>query len=156
MSPFVLSVLKYALLGLLYFFIYRAVRSVAADLSGRRAAPASAGRAGAASKPKPKPARAGKAPSSIALHAPEAKKARTFRLAGELEIGRADACQIRLEDTYASQHHARLSPRDGTWLLEDLGSTNGTYVNDHRVQSPVEVHAGDVIRIGKTVLELRR
>jgi hypothetical protein len=154
-SPFVLSVLKFTLLGLLYFFIYRAVRSVAADLSGRRAAPSpSAGRDKSGGKPKP--ARAGKAPSSVALHDPEAKKARTFRLSSALEIGRAEACQIRLEDTYASQHHARLSPRDGTWLLEDLGSTNGTYVNDHRVQAPVEVHAGDVIRIGKTVLELRR
>ena len=157
MSPFVLSVLKFTLLGLLYFFIYRAVRSVAVDLSSRRASRSpSTGRGMTGGKPKSKPARAGKAPSSVALHDPEAKKARTFRLSGALEIGRADACQIQLADTYASQHHARLSPRDGAWLLEDLGSTNGTYVNDHRVQAPVEVRAGDVIRIGKTALELRR
>ena len=58
--------------------------------------------------------------------------------------------------TGGSQHHAKLSARDGTWLLEDLGSTNGTFVNDHRVTAPVEVHAGDVVKIGKTVLELRR
>lgn len=155
MSPFVLSVLKFALIGLLYFFIYRAVRSVAADLSGRRPARSTSGERGRTAR-KPKPARAGKAPSSVALHDPEAKKARTFKLSGALEIGRADACEIRLEDTYASQHHARLSTRDGAWLLEDLGSTNGTYVNDARVQTPVEVHAGDVVRIGKTILELRR
>ena len=155
MSPFVLSVLKFALLGLLYFFIYRAVRSVAADLSGRRPARSTSGDLGRTAG-KPKPARAGRAPSSVALHDPEAKKARTFKLSGALEIGRADACEIRLEDTYASQHHARLSPRDGVWLLEDLGSTNGTYVNEARVQTPVEVHAGDVVRIGKTILELRR
>jgi pSer/pThr/pTyr-binding forkhead associated (FHA) protein len=92
----------------------------------------------------------------VVVHAGDSRRPATYRLAGALEIGRADACAIRLEDTYASQHHARLSSRDGGWILEDLGSTNGTYVNDRRVQAPVEVHAGDVVRIGKTVLELRR
>lgn len=153
MSPFVLSVLKYSLLALLYFFIYRAVRSVAVDLSGRRSAP---GQEPAPKAAKPKPPRGGRAPTMLVVHAPEARKPRSFRLSGGLEIGRAEACQVRLDDTYASQHHAKLSARDGTWFLEDLGSTNGTFVNDHRVTAPVEVHAGDVVKIGKTVLELRR
>jgi pSer/pThr/pTyr-binding forkhead associated (FHA) protein len=52
--------------------------------------------------------------------------------------------------------HARLAGKDGTWFVEDLGSTNGTYLNDRKVVAPVEVHAGDVVRVGKTVLELRR
>ena len=154
MSPFVLSVLKYALLALLYFFVYRAVRSVAVDLSGRRRAPAGP-RTEAKSAKAPRAAK-GKAPSSLVLHAPDARKPQTFRLSGALDIGRADSCQVRLEDTYASQHHARLSSRDGAWFVEDLGSTNGTYLNDRRVQAPLEVHSGDVVRIGKTVLELRR
>jgi pSer/pThr/pTyr-binding forkhead associated (FHA) protein len=153
-SPFVLSVLKYSLLALVYFFIYRAVRSIAIDLSGRRAptAPAKA-------TPKPartKAARGTKAPTSLVVHAPDARRPSSFRLSGALDIGRAESCQVRLEDTYASQHHARLSARDGSWYLEDLGSTNGTYVNDRRVQAPVEVRPGDVVKIGKTVLELRR
>lgn len=154
MSPFVLSVLEYALLALLYFFIYRAVRSVAAGLSAHppTAAPGTAAPA--------KPARArpprGRPPSALVVHAPEERRPRTYRLSGPLEIGRAETCQVRLEDTYASLHHARISSRDGVWLIEDLGSTNGTYVNDHRISAPVEVHAGDVVRIGKTVLELRR
>jgi hypothetical protein len=152
-SPFVLSVLKYSLLALLYFFIYRAVRSVAVGLSGRRATP---GEAAPSKAPKPKPARGGRTPTTLVVHAPEARKPRSFRLAGGLEIGRAEACRVRLVDTYASQHHAKLSARDGAWFLEDLGSTNGTYLNDHRVGAPVEVHAGDVVKIGKTVLELRR
>ncbi len=50
----------------------------------------------------------------------------------------------------------RLSARDGGWYVEDLGSTNGTYLNDRRVAALVEVHAGDVVKIGKTVLELSR
>jgi pSer/pThr/pTyr-binding forkhead associated (FHA) protein len=153
MSPFVLSVLKLTLLALLYFFIYRAVRSVAVDLSGRRA---SAGSTAEDRPAKPRAARGGRAPTALVLHAPDARRPQTVRLRDPLELGRAESCQVRLEDTYASQHHARLSSRDGSWFIEDLGSTNGTYVNDHRVQAPLEVHAGDVVRIGKTVMELRR
>jgi pSer/pThr/pTyr-binding forkhead associated (FHA) protein len=152
-SPFVLSVLKYALLALLYFFVYRAVRSVAVGLSARRAEP------GAPPKPKtskPKAQRGARAPTTLVLHAPEARRPRTYRLSGALEIGRAEACQVRLDDTYASQHHAKLSTRDGGWFLEDLGSTNGTYLNDRRLTAPVQVQPGDVVRIGKTVMELRR
>jgi pSer/pThr/pTyr-binding forkhead associated (FHA) protein len=153
MSPFVLSVLKYALLALLYFFIYRAVRSIAVDLSGRRASqPAST----SARPPKARTTRGAKTPTSLVVHAPEGRRPKAFRLSGALEIGRAESCQVRLDDTYASQHHARLSARDGSWFVEDLGSTNGTYVNDRRVQAPVEVRPGDVVRIGKTVMELRR
>jgi hypothetical protein len=156
-SPFVLSVLKYTLLALLYFFIYRAVKSVAVDLSGRRAVP-SDGQGASAGKPerKARAVRGGKPPASVVVHAPDERKARTFRLSGPLEVGRAETCQVRLEDTYISQVHARLFARDGAWFVEDLGSTNGTYVNDHRVQAPVEVHPGDIVRIGKTLLELRR
>jgi pSer/pThr/pTyr-binding forkhead associated (FHA) protein len=154
-SPFVLSVLKYALVALLYFFIYRAVRSVGADLAGRRS-PTGQAAAPRTQKAKTKPPRGGRTPTSLVLHTPEARKPRRFRLSDGLEIGRAEACQVRIDDTYASQHHARLSTRDGAWVLEDLGSTNGTYLNDRRVGSPAEVHAGDVVKIGKTVLELRR
>ena len=153
MSPFVLSVLKYSLLALLYFFVYRAVRSVAMDLSGRRAAPGAQPSAKAA---KAKALSGGRAPSTLVVHAPDARKPRSYKLSGVLEIGRAEACKVRLDDTYASQHHAKLSAREGGWVLEDLGSTNGTYLNDRRVAEPVQVHAGDVVKIGKTVLELSR
>lgn len=155
MSPFVLSVLKYALLTLLYFFIYRAVRSVAAGLAPRPSAAPAPSPARPATRVRGTSSR-GRPPGSLVVHAPEQAKPRTYRLSGTLEIGRAETCQVRLDDLYASLHHARLSSRDGAWLIEDLGSTNGTYVNDRRVSGPVEVHVGDVVRIGKTVLELRR
>jgi pSer/pThr/pTyr-binding forkhead associated (FHA) protein len=155
-SPFVLSVLKYALLALLYFFIYRAVRSVAVEVSGRR----SSGRTSEMKSPSPSPAakasKGGKAPATVMVHEPEGDKPRTVRLSERVDIGRADGCAIRLQDTYVSQVHARLAGKDGTWFVEDLGSTNGTYLNDRKVVAPVEVHAGDVVRVGKTVLELRR
>jgi pSer/pThr/pTyr-binding forkhead associated (FHA) protein len=152
----VLSVLKYALLALLYFFIYRAVRSVAVEVSGRRAG----GRTTEMKSPSPAPAakasKGGKAPATVLVHESEGDKPRTVRLSERADIGRADGCAIRLQDTYVSQVHARLAGKDGTWFVEDLGSTNGTYLNDRKVVAPVEVHAGDVVRVGKTVLELRR
>ncbi len=156
MSPFVLSVLKYALLVLLYFFIYRAVRSVAVDVSGRRAG----GRTAQMKSPSPsvaaKASKGGRVPAAVVVHELEGDKLRTVRLSGEVDIGRADGCAIRLQDTYVSQVHARLAGKDGAWTVEDLGSTNGTYLNDRKVVAPVEVHAGDVVRVGQTVLELRR
>jgi pSer/pThr/pTyr-binding forkhead associated (FHA) protein len=90
------------------------------------------------------------------VHEADGGKARTVRLKGSVEIGRRDGCAVRLSDTYVSQVHARLYGENGAWYVEDLGSTNGTFLNDARVSSPVEVHAGDVVKVGKTVLELRR
>jgi pSer/pThr/pTyr-binding forkhead associated (FHA) protein len=153
-SPFVLSVLKYSLLVLLYFFIFRAVRSVAMDVAGRRRERAASPRPVAA--PPATPSKGGKPPSQVVVHEPEAPKPRTVRLSGSTQIGRGDGCAIRLSDTYVSQVHARLYAENGAWFVEDMGSTNGTFLNDRRVAQPVEVHAGDVVKLGKTVLELRR
>ena len=155
MSPFVLSVLKYALLVLLYFFVFRALRSVATDVSGRRRGATSQMQTPVAAAPA-KASRGGRAPTQVVVHDAGRDKATTVRLSGPTDIGRGNGCAIRLEDTYVSQMHARLADRDGGWYVEDLGSTNGTYLNDRRVQAPVQVHAGDVVRVGKTVLELRR
>jgi hypothetical protein len=150
MSPFVLSVLKYALLALLYFFIYRAVRSVAFGVYGRTAARSERSATGTPAS------RGRRPPSAVVVHAGNGAKGGTIRLSSPLEIGRAGSCTITVDDTYVSQHHARLFPRDGAWYVEDLGSTNGTFLNDHRIGQPTEIHAGDVVRVGKTVLELRR
>jgi pSer/pThr/pTyr-binding forkhead associated (FHA) protein len=150
MSPFILSVLKYALLALLYFFVFRAIRSVAADVSGRRSA---TGRPSPAAQPS---SRGRRAPTSVIVHAADGAKPSTVRLREPTEVGRAPSCAITIDDTYVSQQHARFFDRAGSWFVEDLGSTNGTYLNDQRVTQPAEVHAGDVVRLGKTVLELRR
>ena len=155
MSPFVLSVLKYALVVLLYFFVYRAIRSVATDVSGRKRGGTTQMRAPAPSGTA-KASRGGRAPTQVVVHDGAGNKATPVKLKGPAEIGRGDRCAIRLQDTYVSQVHARLYPKDGAWYVEDLGSTNGTLLNDHRVQQPVEVHAGDVLKVGKTLLELRR
>ena len=150
MPPFVLTVLKVVFLALLYFFIYRAFRSVVVDLR-----PVSRGPAGR-DKP-PGKAKAGrKAPRSVVVLDDRGEKVDSMRLDGTLQVGRAEACQVRLSDTYASSFHARIYSRDGSWYVEDLGSTNGTFVNDQRLAAPALVQPGDRIRIGTTILELRR
>jgi len=155
-SPFVLSLLKYSLLVLLYLFVFRAIRSVALDVAGRKRGattqmrvPAGSGTATAS--------QGGSPPRQVVVHdAEDGGKARTLKLSGTMDVGRGDGCAIRLQDTYVSQVHARLYGREGAWYVEDLGSTNGTFLNDRRVQAAVEVHHGDIVRLGKTTLELRR
>ena len=71
-------------------------------------------------------------------------------------LGRAQDSTIVLDDDYVSSRHARIFPRDGQWFVEDLGSTNGTYLDRTKVTSPTPVTIGVPIRIGKTVLELRK
>ena len=70
-------------------------------------------------------------------------------------IGRADDSTLVLTDDYASTRHARLSPRGPDWYVEDLGSTNGTYLDRAKVTTAVRVPIGTPVRIGKTVIELR-
>lgn len=155
MSPFALSILKYALLFLLYLFVYRAIRSAAVDVAGRRRAPTAELRTAGGGTARA--SRGGRPPTQVVVHDAGAEgRPRTTRLAGELEIGRGERCAIRLEDHYVSQVHARLYQRDGAWFVEDAGSTNGTFLNDGVVRGAAPVHAGDTVRVGKTVLEFRR
>ena len=71
----------------------------------------------------------------------------------ELTIGRAAACTLTLDDTYVSQQHASIVWRDRQYLAEDIGSTNGTFVNRGRLVTPVVLRPGDRVQIGSTVLE---
>ncbi len=154
-TPFVLAVLKYSFLALIYFFVYRAIRAVATDISVPRKTRA-ASRAETKPVRTPRATRSKKAPTTLVVRDDGGKKVASHRLESPLQVGRADACHIRLNDTYVSQFHARIYPRDGTWHVEDLGSTNGTYLNRQRLSGSREVQAGDQIKIGKTTLELKR
>lgn len=71
-------------------------------------------------------------------------------------LGRGDQADIRLEDGFASSKHARLTPQGDVMVLEDLGSTNGTYLNDEPLRGPQPLHAGDKIRIGDSVFSFER
>jgi hypothetical protein len=148
--PFVLTILKIVLLVLLYFFIWRAVRAVVLDLYGPRERRPRRG------EPRPRRARGRGVPSKVVVLNERGGRLSTHRLAGTLQIGRASQCDIRPNDTYVSQMHARISNRNGSWVVEDVGSTNGTYLNQRKVTVPTEISPGDRIRVGKTVLEVRK
>jgi pSer/pThr/pTyr-binding forkhead associated (FHA) protein len=73
-----------------------------------------------------------------------------------ITIGRSDSSTLVISDDYVSTNHARLVPQGNGWVLEDLGSTNGTFLGEARVSDPTPVPVGTAIKVGKTTLELRR
>ena len=163
MSEQLLTILKLCLLALLYLFFFRVLRAVWAELRPPKLVAAAPRAAAAAARPggprarrpsarPPRPAPAVE-PQLVVLE-PADQRGRFFPLGAEVTVGRAAGCQITLDDTYASQIHARVFQRDGQFLVEDLGSTNGTYLNRHKVAGPMLVHPGDRLQIGNTVLEL--
>lgn len=150
-----LNLLKLFLLLLLYLFFLRVLRAVWAEVN-----PPKVVEAPAKQRRERAPRRAGGRKQGsgpvLRLVAPVELKGRTFPLGEEVTVGRAAGCQVTIDDTYASQLHARVFQRDGQVYVEDLGSTNGTYVNDQRLAAPAMVQPGDRVRVGTTVLELRR
>ena len=150
MPEIVLLLLRFGFLVLLWLFVLSAVRVIRTDLAHGAPRPARS-RGGA-------PAGRQKRSQARALVVTQGALAGTKVGLGEgpLTIGRADTSTLVLTDDYASNHHARLVPGDGAWLLEDLGSTNGTYLDRERVTGPTPVPLGTPIRIGKTVMELRK
>ena len=165
-SALVVAAVKYGLLALLWLFVVLAFRTVRNDLFGSRSgigAPAAARPVPAAAAPRTSPgrpapgAKQGRS-SARRLVVTEGGLAGTTIGLGEdpVTLGRADDSTLVLTDDYASSRHARLVPGDGAWLVEDLGSTNGTYLGAAKVVRPTPVPLGQPIRIGKTVLELRR
>lgn len=166
MSEELLTVLKFCLLALLYLFFFRVLRAVWVELNPppraveqqRSPIPAAAAAAtapAAAAAPNLSKRQAKKVPTQLVMLEPAAHRGRTFPLAAEMTVGRAAGCQVSIpEDTFASQIHARIYSRDGQAWVEDLGSTNGTFVNRSRVTAAVAVSRGDQVQIGNTVLEL--
>ena len=152
MPALVLDLLKYVFLAVLYVFVARAVKAVYLDLRpARRAGPARA----PAPAPRPPAKRGRKTPGKVAvIEGP--LKGRSFDLNDEVTIGRAEKCHIVVDDTYVSQVHARIYGNGDGYRVEDLGSTNGTYLNRRRITAPAELSRGDRIKIGKTVLEMRK
>jgi pSer/pThr/pTyr-binding forkhead associated (FHA) protein len=150
-EPFALSALKYGLLALLFLFVWRAMRWVVRGLNVDQAVPSPTRGAAA-----PKGGATVPQVATLAVFPPDGGKPRTIRIDASVTIGRAPECELRIDDTYASQQHARVFGKGGSWYVEDLGSTNGTYVNEQRLAAPAMLTAGDRIRVGTTVVELRR
>jgi len=163
MSEQLLNILKLCLLALVYLFLVRVLRAVWAEV----AVPAPAngarrrGRRGAAvpaPPAAPAPAKGRKArgaPTELFAVESAGQAGRRYPLGDEITVGRAAGCQVTVDDTYVSQLHARVFTRDGQLFVEDLGSTNGTYLNRVKVAGPMVMQKGDRLQVGNTVLEVR-
>jgi pSer/pThr/pTyr-binding forkhead associated (FHA) protein len=161
MNQLTLTVIRLAFLAVLWLFVIAAVGVVRTDMFGQAATPRkrqARQRQQAAKLPRqPRPGRNLRGIPSHLIVTGGALAGTTVGLADQqITIGRANDATLVLNDDYASSRHARLYPQDGQWVVEDLGSTNGTYLDRQKVSRPTPVPPGVPIRIGKTVLELRR
>jgi hypothetical protein len=164
MSELSLTIIRVAFLAVLWLFVIAAIGVVRTDLLGgsattpRRTRGRPAQNARPPRQPRPaKPAKPGRGTARVLVVTDGALKGTTLDLAAQqITLGRANDATLVLNDDYASSRHARIFPQDGQWIVEDLGSTNGTYLDRQKVTRPTPVPLGVPIRIGKTVLELRR
>jgi pSer/pThr/pTyr-binding forkhead associated (FHA) protein len=158
MNALTLTLIRLAFLAVLWLFVIAAVGVVRTDMFGtarRRQRRARAQRIAAPPAPPRRPRSRGTPQQMVVTAGPLAGTSLGLTDA-QITIGRADDATLVLTDDYASTRHARLFPQDGQWIVEDLGSTNGTYLDRQKVTQPTPVPVGVPIRIGKTVLELRR
>jgi pSer/pThr/pTyr-binding forkhead associated (FHA) protein len=170
MSELTLTVMRLGFLAVLWLFVIVAVQVIRSDLFGTRvtqrgsrreaARPQQAARQQAA--PPPQRQQGGgrqrrNAPTKLVV-SEGTLTGTTVALQGQtITLGRAHDSTIVLDDDYASSRHARIYPdRDGQWIVEDLGSTNGTYLDRSRLTTATPIPLGAPIRIGKTVIELRK
>jgi hypothetical protein len=155
-----LTFLKYIFLALLYLFFLRVLRAVWIELREPKPAPLPAQAAAPAATPASVSGngRRGRHDGErLVILEPAERKDQEFPLSAELTVGRAGGCGVPLpDDTFVSQLHARLFRRDGDLYVEDLGSTNGTYLNKKKVTAAIPLHKGDKLQIGKTIMEVRR
>jgi pSer/pThr/pTyr-binding forkhead associated (FHA) protein len=157
-SEQLLNILKLCLLALIYLFLVRVLRAVWAEVStspaegGRRTRRRTAAPAPAQAAPRSRRSRG--SPTELVAVEPADSAGRRYPLGDEITVGRAAGCQVTVDDTYVSQLHARVFTREGQLFVEDLGSTNGTYLNRVKVAGPMVMQKGDRLQVGNTVLEV--
>lgn len=175
MSELTLTVMRLGFLAVLWLFVIVAVQVIRSDLFGTRVTQRGAARRGGqearsqqrqqAAPPPQRRQEGGRGNNRQRRGAPTklvvsegTLTGTTVALQGQtISLGRAHDSTIVLDDDYASSRHARIYPdRDGQWIVEDLGSTNGTYLDRTRLTTPTPIPLGAPIRIGKTVIELRK
>ncbi|KJY39696.1 FHA domain-containing protein FhaB/FipA [Streptomyces katrae] len=166
MSELTLTVMRLGFLAVLWLFVIVAVQVIRSDLFGTRVTQRGSRRGGGAAAAAQQPGRQPAPPQQRQRRGAPTKlvvsegtlTGTTVTLAGQtITLGRAHDSTIVLDDDYASSRHARIYPdRDGQWIVEDLGSTNGTYLDRTRLTTPTPIPPGAPIRIGKTVIELRK
>lgn len=167
MSELATTVLQFGLLLLLWILILSIIAAQGRDMTISKKARTRNARSNGAGPPAP--AENSGTPATV-HHSGQQPRPRPRRLvvsegplvgtevelgSAPIMLGRAQECTVVLEDDYASGKHARLFPQGSRWFLEDLGSTNGTWLGEEQLTRASTVEPGDRIRIGKTVLELR-
>jgi hypothetical protein len=151
-SELTLTVIKLGFLAVLWLLVLSVTSAMRADLFGVR--PTKPPKQARQTAKPAKPSRG--APSKVVIvDGPD--KDRSLALgSAPVTFGRGPECSMPLADEYVSTQHARLVPHEGQWYVEDLGSTNGTYIGNDRLTRPTLVGARSKVRLGKTVLELRK
>ena len=157
MSEIALTAIKVLFLALLWLFILSAVSVIRSDLFGRTVPSADQSPAQELESPPPPPKRT-KRPRGEPRGLVVTQGSQTGQSAaladGVILIGRGADCQIILDDDYVSTRHARVVSGENGIYVEDLGSTNGSYVNGQRITAPTTITMSDTVRIGKTILKL--
>ena len=155
MPAIVITLLQGLLLLLLYLFIARAVRAVLRDV----ATTAPAARTNARPRPDP-PARPSRSkrtpPGQLVVHRSDSRPQVVTLDGTSVIFGRAADATVRLSDPYTSDRHAKVHREGGEWMVSDLQSTNGTFVNQVKISRPTPLAAGDQLGIGRTVVEVRK
>ncbi len=144
MSPQVVRLLTILLLVLIHLFLFRVIRAIWVGIKPDRETRSRANRF----------IRNNKQASVLIVRTPETLSGQRHELNLEITIGRAATCDVTIDDSYASQIHARIFRREGEHVLEDLGSTNGTYLNRQKVSSATTLRTGDHLQVGSTVFEV--
>jgi pSer/pThr/pTyr-binding forkhead associated (FHA) protein len=165
-APIVLPILQGLFLVLLYLFVWRIARAIIRDLraasqpprqAARQATAPGAPRPQQARRPAPTPQPVRTQPRELVIHR-AGSPPKVLPLNGsEITFGRAAPATVVLDDPYVSDRHARIAHEGSIgWVVTDLGSTNGTFLNQVKVTRPTPIAPGDQLGIGKTTVEIRR
>jgi len=141
--------LRFLFLALLMLFVFLVARTVYREL--RPAPPRPAVPRAPAKAP-----RSGRKARLVIAGDAGRRKQLSWELEGDVIIGRSPECAVSVDDEFASNLHSKIYQTEGRFYVEDLGSTNGTYVNGRRIHYPTELRSGDRVKIGRTEMEFRR
>ena len=161
MSELTITLLRLGYLVLLWLFVFSVVRVLRHDLYGTRITTRKGARetsVGTVSSPTaaPSSAPAKNRPTRLVVSEGPLRGTTLPLTSSAILIGRAPSCTLVLDDDYSSSRHARIFPSGDQWVLEDLGSTNGTFIGNQRVSAPTPLSPGTQVRIGQSVVELQR